>query len=120
MRGYDATVRLHIGPTLGAVKLAELTTPMLEGWRDRLLLGSEHRKPLARRRARRVVTTLKAVLNEAQRRGLVAQNAALPVKIDAKARDSKRLEVGVDMPSKEHIQQLLAASMDGRWRRHRP
>jgi capsular polysaccharide transport system permease protein len=31
MRGYDALVRLHIGPTLGAVKLAQLSTPMLEG-----------------------------------------------------------------------------------------
>ena len=37
MRGYDAVVRLHIGPTLGAVKLAQLSTPMLEGWRDRLV-----------------------------------------------------------------------------------
>jgi hypothetical protein len=40
MRGYDAIVRLHIGPTLGPVKLAQLSTPMLESWRDRLLAGT--------------------------------------------------------------------------------
>jgi hypothetical protein len=77
MRGYEAVVRLHIGPTLGPVKLAQLSTPMLEGWRDRLLAGTEHKKALSRRLARKVLAILKAILNEAQRRGLVAQRAAL-------------------------------------------
>jgi integrase len=116
MRGYDAVVRLHIGPTLGAVKLAQLSTPMLEGWRDRLLAGSGHRKPLNRSRARKVLGTLKSILSEAQRRGLVAQNAALPVKVDAKRRDVKKFEVGIDIPSKEQVQQLLS-TITGR---HRP
>jgi hypothetical protein len=30
---------LHIGPTLGAVKMARLSTPMLEGLRERLIAG---------------------------------------------------------------------------------
>jgi integrase len=108
MRGYDVVVRLHIGPTLGPVKLAQLSTPALEAWRDRLLAGSEHRKPLTRLLARKVLRTLKSILSEAQRRGLVAQNAALPVKVDTKRRDIKRLEVGIDIPSKEQVQRLLA------------
>src|SRR6516164_4114776 len=37
LHGYEIIVRLHIGPTIGAVKLAQLSTPLLEGWRDRLL-----------------------------------------------------------------------------------
>src|SRR6516164_7786690 len=40
MRGYDTLVRLHIAPSeegIGAIKLAQLSTPMLEAWRDRLL-----------------------------------------------------------------------------------
>jgi integrase len=116
MRGYEVIVRLHIGPTLGAVKLAQLSTPMLESWRDRLLAGSEHRRPLTRSQARKVLAGLKAILSEAQRRGLVAQNAALPVKVDTKKREVKKLEVGIDIPSKEQVQQLLA-TVTGR---HRP
>jgi integrase len=116
MRGYEGAVRLHIGPTLGPVKLAQLSTPNLEAWRDRLLAGSKLRKPLSRRLARKVLAILKAILNEAQRRGLVAQNAALPVKVDTKRRDVKKLEVGIDIPSKEQVQQLLA-TVTGR---HRP
>ena len=120
MRGYDALVRLHIGPTLGAAKLAQLSTPMLEGWRDRLFAGTEHRKPLTRRRARKVLGTLKSILSEAQRRGLVAQNAALPVKVDTKRRDVKKLEVGLDIPGKADVQRLLAMLTETRWARHRP
>jgi integrase len=114
MRNYVAVVRLHIEPTLGAVKLAALSTPMLEGWRDRLVVGC------SRSRARKVLSVLKTILAEAQRRGLVAQNVALPVKVDAKRRDIKRLEVGRDIPSKEQIQRLLAAAGEPPWARHRP
>lgn len=116
MRGYEVVVRLHIGPTLGAVKLAQLSTPNLEAWRDRLLAGTAHKKPLNRPRARKVLAILKAILSEAQRRGMVAQNAALPVKVDTKRRDVKKLEVGIDIPGKDDIQRLLAAVTG----RHRP
>jgi hypothetical protein len=116
MRGYDAVVQLHIGPTIGTMKLGQLSTPMLERWRDRLLAGTAERAPLSRRLARKVLGTLKSILSEAQRRGLVAQNAALPVKVDAKRREQKKLEVGIDIPGKEDIQKLLAAVTG----RHRP
>jgi integrase len=114
MRTYETLVRLHIGPTLGAAKLAQLATPMLEGWRDRLVARC------SRSRARKVVGTLKAVLSEAQRRGLVGQNAALPVKVDARKREARKLEVGVDIPGKEDIQRLLAILSQARWAHHRP
>jgi integrase len=110
MRGYDALVRLHIGPTLGAAKLAQLSTPMLEGWRDRLVARC------SRRLARKILGILKSILSEAQRRGLVAQNAALPVKVDTKKREVKKLEVGRDIPGKADVQRLLAAVTG----RHRP
>jgi integrase len=110
MRGYEALVRLHIGPTLGAVTLAKLATPMLEAWRDRLVAR------VSRRLARKILGTLKSILSEAQRRGLVAHNAALPVKVDTKKREVKKLEVGVDVPGNEDIQRLLA-TVTGR---HRP
>src|SRR4051794_2320477 len=57
LRGYDALVRLHIGPSkIGGVKLALLSTPMIEDWRDQLIIA------LSRRLARKVLGTLKSVL----------------------------------------------------------
>jgi integrase len=118
MRGYETLVRLHIapsaGPGIGAVKLAQLSTPMLEAWRDRLLAK------VSRRLARRILGTLKSILSEAQRRGLAAQNAALPVKVDTRKRDVKKLEIGVDVPGKPEVQKLLIAATEPAFARHRP
>jgi integrase len=104
LRGYDTLVRLHIGPTIGAVKLAKLSTPMIEAWRDCLIAK------VSRRLARKILGTLKSILAEAQRRGLVAQNSALQFKVDTKKREQKKLEVGRDIPGKADIQKILAAS----------
>jgi integrase len=50
-----------------------------------------------------------------QRRGLVAQNSAQPVKVDVRKRNQRKLVVGRDIPSKEEIQTIISAA-DGRWR----
>src|SRR5262249_425617 len=113
LRNYGTLVRLHIGPTIGAAKLATLSTPMLEGWRDRLV------KRTSRTRARAVLSALKSILSEAQRRGLVAQNAAIPVRVDSKRRDRKKLEAGLDIPHKEQVQRLLGVPAT-HYPRHRP
>jgi integrase len=110
LRGYAIFVDLHIDPTLGPVKLAQLSTTMLEGWKDRLITGSEHRAPITRALARKVLATLKAILSDAQCRGLVGQNPALPVKIATKSREVEKLEAGINIPSKEQIQRLLATA----------
>jgi integrase len=89
LRAYEVLVRNHIVPTLGTTKLALLSTPLLVGWRDRLLAGSEHRAPLSRGRARKVLATLKSILSSSQSRGLVAQNAALAVKIESRKREAR-------------------------------
>src|SRR5262249_19525318 len=60
------------------------------------------------------------ILSEAQRRGLVAQNAAVPVRIEIKKRDQKKLEVGIDVPNREQVGQLLAACALPAYVRHRP
>jgi integrase len=114
LQGYEVVVRLHIAPPLGPVKLAQLSAPMLVGWRDRLLVN------LPRSRARKVLGILKAILAESQERGLVGQNAALSIKIDTRKRDVKKLDVGHGIPAKEDIQRLLAKVSERRWARHRP
>src|SRR5262249_39370359 len=57
----------------------------------------------------------KGILKEAQLRGLVAQNVALPVTIETKARDKRKLQVGRDIPAKEEVRAILGAAQ-GRWR----
>jgi integrase len=94
---------------IGAVKLARLSTPVCETFRDKLL--ETRSRPLARK----VLASLKGIVAEAMRRGLVAQNAAEPVKIDVKKRAEGKLTIGVDVPSKEEVNRLLG-HVRGRWR----
>jgi len=46
--------------------------------------------------ARKVLVSLKSILSEAQRRGLVAQNAAQPVRVDMEKRARRRARHPVD------------------------
>ena len=74
LRQYGNHLKLHINPLIGGVKLARLSTPGIEAFRDELL------KKGSRAMARKVLSSLKSILGEAQRRGLIAQNSAQPVK----------------------------------------
>ncbi len=98
-----------INKVLGSVKLARLTAPAVEAFRDELL-GTASR-PMAKK----ILGSLKSLITEAQRRGLVAQNAAANVKIKMKSRDEAKLATGVDIPSKEEIAAIIAAA-GGKWR----
>ena len=98
LRQYGNHLKLHINPLIGAVKLARLSTPGIEAFRNELL------KRRSRAMARKVLSSMKSILGEAQRRGLIAQNPAQPVKIDLKKRDQGKLAVGRDIPSKEEVQ----------------
>jgi integrase len=109
LRQYRNHVNLHIKPSrIGTEKLARLSTPAIEAFRDDLL------KKSSRPMARKVLTSLKSILGEAQRRGLSAHNPATPVKVDAKKREKAKLVVGRDIPSKEEIQTILSKAA-GRW-----
>src|SRR5262249_5582877 len=89
--------------------LARLTTTAVEAFRDDLL------RACSRPMARKVLTSLKSILGEAQRRGLVAHNPAQPVRVDVKRRDQRKLVAWRDIPSKEEAQSILAKA-EGRWR----
>jgi len=75
---YEQLVRLHIIPRLGNEKLAKLTTPRINAFRDDLL------KDISRPTARKVLAALKALLKDAKRRGNVAQNV-LPLMFRSKS-----------------------------------
>ena len=98
LRQYRNHVDLHIKPSrIGNEKLARLSAPAIEAFRDDLL------RKCSRPMARKVLASLKSILGEAQRRGLVAQNAAQPVRVDVKKREQGKLAVGRDIPSKEEF-----------------
>jgi integrase len=110
LRQYRNHLNKHIKPSrIGNEKLARLSTPAIEAFRDDLL------KNCSRPMARKVLASLKSILGEAQRRGLVAQNAAQPVRIGVNKRDQGKLAVGRDIPSKEEINIILQKA-EGRWR----
>ena len=91
----------HINQRIGNVKLASLTTPRINKFRDDLL------KTMSRVMARKVLSSLKSLLRHAQNRGNVAQNVALAVKIKADKRDKGKLEVGVDIPTTDEIKAII-------------
>jgi integrase len=94
----------HINARVGSVKLANLTAPGINNFRDDLL------KNMSRAMARKVLSSLKSLLRHAQSRGNVAQNVALAVKIKANPRDKKKLEIGVDIPTAEEIKAIITAA----------
>lgn len=109
LRQYRNHVDLHILPRIGAEKLARLTTPRCEALKDQLLGAC------SRALAGKVLTSLKSIISEAQRRGLVAHNVAAPVRIRINGRENVKLLVGQDIPTKAEAQALIGAAQ-GRWR----
>jgi integrase len=106
--GYQQHVDKHILPRIGAIKLAILTTPRIEAFRDDLLTD------LSRAMAKKVLTSLKAILKEAKRRGNVAQNVAAEVVVKADRRSKSALKIGQDIPTRDEIRRILEAAPDGR------
>ncbi|SFO94305.1 tyrosine-type recombinase/integrase [Qipengyuania nanhaisediminis] len=97
---YDQHVRLHIVPKCGAVKLSQLTAPMVKGYLNEWL------GDLSRPMAVRVLRSFKAILTNAQEEGLVAQNVALAVKPSRVSREKRK----VKPPSKSDLRAILKAA----------
>jgi integrase len=102
---YKNHIELHIAPYLGNVKLARLSTPVVEQFKDDML------GRLSRPMARKVLISLKSIIAEAERRGLTAKNPARSVRIKPKPREEGRMEI----PSVAEVNAILAAAKD-RWK----
>lgn len=94
---YDQHVRLHLVPMCGEVKLSQLTTPMVEGYRDQLV------DKLSRPMAIRVLRSLTSIIAEAQRRGQVAQNVAQSVRVKRMSRQKPKVRI----PAKSVLRAIL-------------
>jgi integrase len=102
--------RTHFGhiakSSIAMVKLSRLTMPMVEAFKDELL-----GKGISSATARKILTSLKTAITEAQRRGLVAQNVAVDVKYGRRAK--RKIVEGIDLPTKAELQAILAHA--GKW-----
>jgi integrase len=97
----------HIAKSsIATVKLSRLGMPMVEAFKDELLA-----KRISPATARKILTSLKTALTEAQRRGLVAQNVATDVKYGR--RTKPKIVEGVDLLTKIELQAILAHA--GKW-----
>jgi integrase len=101
---YEQHVRLHIAPELGNAKLATLTTPRVEKFRDALLMR------LSRPMARKVLGSLKALLKDAKRRGNVAVNAAADTTVKADKRLKRKVQPGRDFPLTAEVKAMIDAA----------
>ncbi|MFO6430721.1 tyrosine-type recombinase/integrase [Erythrobacter sp. W302b] len=96
---YEQHVRLHIVPVCGDIKLSQLTAPKVRSLLDGWLAG------LSRPMTTKVFRSFKAILTEAQARGLLGQNVALAVKVPKAPRKGKKMVI----PSKAELRAVLAA-----------
>jgi len=110
---YRQHVELHIVPILGALRLTQLTVPLVRGFEDRL--RKDGRSPPMVRKARR---SLGALLADAQERGLVGQNVVRSLYTRRRSHRTEgngKLKIGIDIPTPDEIRAIIA-HLDGRWR----
>jgi integrase len=107
IQNYRQHVDLHILSYIGSVKLARLTVPAVNAFRDQLLEAGRSRDM-----TKRVLSSLAAIVGEAQSRGLVAVNNVRAIARIKRERRAERLE----MPSQVELRAIIAAAPD----RHRP
>ena len=100
IKQYREHKRLHIDPLIGSIKLARLTMPRVEAYRDELVATR------SKAMAGKVIRSLSMILTDAQRRGLVAQNVAKGVRVVRKGREKARIAI----PDKKELKALLQAA----------
>jgi len=101
IKSYREHLKLHIDPLLGGRRLNQLTKPMIEEFRDRLLDDGR-----SRAMAGKVLRSLSSILKDAQRVGYVAQNVAQGITVRRSGRDKPKIVP----PTKQHMRALIAAA----------
>lgn len=96
---YRQLADLHIVPLIGAEKLSKLTQPRVVAFVDQML------ETRSEDLTHKSVRALSRILQEAMRRGLVAQNVARDVKVEKSRRTDE-----VVIPAKEELRALIDAA----------
>ncbi len=117
---YQQHLGFHIVPAIGALKLSQLTAPLIREFEDKLGTGPDARSAAMRRK---IMGSLGALIADAQERGLVARNVVRDLRgrrrpgkdRRAEKRQKGRLKIGVDIPAPIEIKAFVGA-LTGRWR----
>jgi len=111
---YRQHYRHHIAPYLGPVKLAALEPSTIQDFSNRLV-----RDGRSAALTKKIVSSLGSIIAGAKERGQVAQNVVAQRsrrrERRLEQRHDKRLEVGVDIPTKDDLRAILNTAK-GRWR----
>lgn len=107
----------HIKPLIGSTLLSKLILPTVRDFEDRL--RKEGRSPAM---TKKIITSLGSILSDANERGLATRNPVRDIRGSRKGRERRaerrqrgRLEVGVDIPTRDEIKALVA-TLGGNWR----
>ncbi|EPE98449.1 tyrosine-type recombinase/integrase [Rhizobium grahamii] len=107
----------HIVPMIGQMLLSKITIPAVREFEDKL--RKERRSPAM---VKKVLTSLGSILSDAGERGLANRNPVRDIRGSRKGKEHRqekrlkgKLEVGVDIPTRDEIKALIAA-LDGNWR----
>jgi integrase len=110
---YRQHLDLHIVSLIGDLRLADLSLPRVREFEDEL------RKDRSPAMVKKVLVSLSAILADAQDRGLVAQNVMHRRQMKnghVGARQKRRLEIGIDIPTVAEVRTVLPHLRDGRER----
>ena len=113
LMNYRVYLDRHITPAIGAARLSQLTVPAARAFEDRL--RAQHSPTMVRA----ILGALGAIIDDAQERGLVAQNvvrcargrcagAARIARIER--RHKGKLKIGVDIPAPDEMRAIIAGS----------
>jgi integrase len=111
---YRQHLELHIKPFIGALKLSQLSVPIIADFERKLRDGTRDQKPRSAAMVKRVRGDLGALLGNAQEEGLVARNVVREMRSrrrgkegQAERRAKRRLKVGVDIPAPDEIRAMV-------------
>lgn len=107
----------HIQPLIGELLLSKLSVPAVRDFEDRL-----RREGRSAVMTKKVITSLGSIFADANERGLATRNPVRDIRGSRKGRERRserrqkgRVEVGVDIPTRDEIKALVSA-LDGNWR----
>jgi integrase len=107
----------HIVPMIGQTLLSKLTVPAIREFEDKL---REEGRSAAM--VKKILTSLGSILADANERGLAMRNPVRDIRGSRKGRERRqekrqkgKLEIGVDIPTKEEIK-AFAAALSDHWR----
>jgi integrase len=115
---YGQHLKYHLVPFIGAMKLADITPPVV-----RKLEGDLLKEGRSKAMVRKVLVSLGSILADAQEQGLAVRNAVRELRRNrrkgkdrhAEKREKGKLKVGVDIPTVDEVRAILGAAK-GRWR----